>query len=99
MVPFSVIDLSVDGLGLGGSRAHVQHLTGQYTVSLECFFYLDGWRCARILALLLPGFAVAEKHQPIGLCRPEVKRDGSRLLRCPLAQCHVRLWGVKGHGV
>uniref|UniRef100_A0A3Q4H4B1 Uncharacterized protein n=1 Tax=Neolamprologus brichardi TaxID=32507 RepID=A0A3Q4H4B1_NEOBR len=55
--------------------------------------------CARILALLLPGFAVAEKHQPIGLCRPEVKRDGSRLLRCPLAQCHVRLWGVKRHGV
>lgn len=42
---------------------------------------------------------MAEEHQPVGLCGPEVERDGSRLLRRPLAQCHVRLWGVKGHGV
>uniref|UniRef100_A0AAX7VWB1 Chemokine interleukin-8-like domain-containing protein n=1 Tax=Astatotilapia calliptera TaxID=8154 RepID=A0AAX7VWB1_ASTCA len=56
MVPFSIIDLSVD------VQVSIKHLNSK-KVHL----------CARILALLLPGFAVAEKHQPIGLCRPEVK--------------------------
>uniref|UniRef100_A0A3Q0R1C9 Uncharacterized protein n=1 Tax=Amphilophus citrinellus TaxID=61819 RepID=A0A3Q0R1C9_AMPCI len=73
-------------------------LSQQVQVSIQ---HLNGKKIhlARILALLLPGFAMAEKHQPIGFRRPEVKRDGSRLLRCPLAQRHVGLWGVKGHGV
>lgn len=73
---------------------------------LYCFFknttsisHLDSGGCPWVLALLLSGFAMAEKHQPIGLCGPEVKRDGSCLLRRPLAQCHERLWGVKGHGI
>lgn len=42
---------------------------------------------------------MAKQHQPIWLCGPEVKGDGSRLLTRPLVQSHKRLWGVKGHRV
>uniref|UniRef100_A0A3Q3IKJ7 Uncharacterized protein n=1 Tax=Monopterus albus TaxID=43700 RepID=A0A3Q3IKJ7_MONAL len=85
VIPFSIVDFPVNGLGLG---VPVQHLNGKK-------IHLRAW----VLALLLSGFTMAEKHQPIGFCGPEVERDGSCLLRCPLAQCHIRLWGVKGHGV
>uniref|UniRef100_A0A4W6FI51 Uncharacterized protein n=1 Tax=Lates calcarifer TaxID=8187 RepID=A0A4W6FI51_LATCA len=81
VIPFSVIDLPVDGLGLGGSRTHVKQ---QVQVSIQ---HLNGEEihlCSWVLALLLSWFAMAEKHQPIGFCGPK---------------CHVRLWGVKGHGV
>ena len=60
---------------------------------------LDGWRRAGVLALQLPGFPVAEEHQAVGLRGPEVERDGARLLGRPLAQCHVGLGRVEGHGV
>uniref|UniRef100_A0A3P8U2H0 Uncharacterized protein n=1 Tax=Amphiprion percula TaxID=161767 RepID=A0A3P8U2H0_AMPPE len=66
----------------------IQHLNGKK-------IHLCSW----VFALLLSGFAMTEKHQPIWLCSPEVKRDGSCLLRRPLAQCHKRLRRIEGDGV
>ena len=42
---------------------------------------------------------MAEEHQPVGLRGPEVEGDGARLLGRPLAQRHVGLGRVEGHGV
>uniref|UniRef100_A0A3B3RC42 Uncharacterized protein n=1 Tax=Paramormyrops kingsleyae TaxID=1676925 RepID=A0A3B3RC42_9TELE len=75
VVPLPIVDLLVDGLGLGGARAH--HLHGEEV-------HLKGLGVLVVLGLL--GFAVAEQQQAVGFCGTEVEGDGACLLGVPLVQ-------------
>uniref|UniRef100_A0A3B1J3K7 Uncharacterized protein n=2 Tax=Astyanax mexicanus TaxID=7994 RepID=A0A3B1J3K7_ASTMX len=100
MVPFSIIDLLVHSLGLGGARAHVQqeievsvqHLNGKEV-------HLHGLGAFGVFLLLLLGFAVAEEQQAVGFGGAEVEGDGTGLLRRPLAERDERFGGLEGDRV
>uniref|UniRef100_A0A3Q1K7D1 Uncharacterized protein n=1 Tax=Anabas testudineus TaxID=64144 RepID=A0A3Q1K7D1_ANATE len=103
VVPIAIINLLINGLGLCGSRAHIQQqveMSIQHLNSKE--IHLESLGTLGVLRLLLR-LAVAEEKKAIGLCGAEVKGDGAGLLGIPFVEDDIRLgrfkcnWVQSGH--
>uniref|UniRef100_A0A8C8GMX2 Uncharacterized protein n=1 Tax=Oncorhynchus tshawytscha TaxID=74940 RepID=A0A8C8GMX2_ONCTS len=87
VVPLPIVDLLVDGSGLGVA---IQHLDGE-EVHLQC------QRGSHLGSLF--GLSVAKEEKPVRLCGTEVEGDGARLLGVPLVERDEGPRGLEGDGV